>query len=79
MQRGGAAMENSRTYILSKYNDKSNISQALQYFAKVTLNKALPVFPALISISCEAAEGEIKSSLTQFGEAVVLISLQLIT
>ncbi|MDD3793143.1 MAG: polyprenyl synthetase family protein [Candidatus Bathyarchaeota archaeon] len=71
--RGEAAMENSRTNILKKYNDQSFLSQALQYFAKVTLNNALPVFPALISISYEAAKGKLENT-TPFGESIVLIS-----
>ncbi len=71
--RGEVAMENSRTNILKKYKDQSYLSQALQYFAKVTLNNALPVFPALISISYEAAKGKLEN-ITPFGEAVVLIS-----
>jgi len=71
--RGEIALENSRISILKKYNDNSCLSQALQYFSKVTLNNVLPVFPALISISCEAAKGKLENT-TPLGEAIVLIS-----
>ncbi len=72
-QRGGEAMKNTRNNILLKFKDDSDSSQALRYFAKVTLRNALPVFPALITISCEAVEGNAEK-VTTFGEAIVLIS-----
>lgn len=72
-QKGGPAMKNARKKMLQKFKDSSLSSQALRYFAKVTLHNALPVFPALISISCEAVGGSAEQA-TPFGEAIVLIS-----
>ena len=72
-QKGRAAMENARKKILLNFKDNSYSSQALRYFAKVTLHNALPVFPALISMSCEAVGGDAKKTIP-FGEAIVLIS-----
>jgi heptaprenyl diphosphate synthase len=72
-QRGGKAMKNARKKILQNFKDDSYTSQALRYFAKVTLHNVLPVFPALISMSCEAAGGDVEKT-TPFGEAIVLVS-----
>ncbi len=66
-------MKNARKTILCNFKDDTYSSQALRYFSKVTLHNALPVFPALISISCEAVGGDCKKT-TPFGEALVLIS-----
>ncbi len=72
-KKGGAAMKNARKKILQTYKDNSNSSQALRYFSKVTLHSALPVFPALLSMSCEAVGGDPEKTIP-FGEAIVLIS-----
>ena len=72
-QRGGPAMRNARKSILQNFKDESNCSQALRYFSKVTLRNALPVFPALISMACEAVGGDTEKT-TPFGEAIVLIT-----
>jgi geranylgeranyl pyrophosphate synthase len=72
-QKGGPAMKNARKTILCNFKDDTYSSQALRYFSKVTLQNALPVFPALISIACEAI-GRDGEKTTPFGEAIVLIS-----
>jgi geranylgeranyl pyrophosphate synthase len=72
-QKGGQAMINARKKILRSFKDDSSSSQALRYFSKVTLHNALPVFPALISMSCEAVGGDAEKTIP-FGEAIVLIS-----
>ncbi|MCW4029337.1 MAG: polyprenyl synthetase family protein [Candidatus Bathyarchaeota archaeon] len=72
-QRGDEALANTQKKILSQFRDDYAISQALRYFAEVTLQGALPVFPALISMSCEAVGGD-GAKVTPFGEAIVLIS-----
>jgi geranylgeranyl pyrophosphate synthase len=71
-KRGGPAMKIARKTLL-KFKDDTVLSQALRYFSKVTLHNALPVFPALIAMSCEAVAGDIKKT-TPYGEAIVLIS-----
>jgi len=73
IQKGGPAMKNARKTMLLNFKDGSLTSQALRYFAKVTLHNSLPVFPALISFSCEAVGGSAEKT-TPFGEAFVLIS-----
>jgi geranylgeranyl pyrophosphate synthase len=72
-RHGGQAMDNVRKGISLDYKDNSCLSQALGYFSEVTLSGALPVFPALISMSCEAVGGKAKDT-TAFGEAMVLIT-----
>jgi geranylgeranyl pyrophosphate synthase len=72
-QRGGTAMKNARKKMLLNSKDDNYTAQALRYFSKVTLHNALPVFPALISMSCEAVGGDTEKT-THFGEAIVLIS-----
>ncbi|MGF3523129.1 MAG: polyprenyl synthetase family protein [Candidatus Bathyarchaeia archaeon] len=49
--------------VLEKSKDDSPLSQALTYFANVTLNSALPIFPALTALSCEAAGGNAKATV----------------
>jgi geranylgeranyl pyrophosphate synthase len=72
-RRGKAVHKQTQENILAKYSDDNVVSQALRYFAKVTLDGALPVFPALINLSCEAVGGNPKDS-TSFGEAIVFIT-----
>jgi geranylgeranyl pyrophosphate synthase len=71
-QKGDPAMKNARRKLMN-LNDDSIPSQALRYFAEVTLKRPLPVFPALISMSCEAVGGNSKLTIP-FGEAIVMIS-----
>ncbi len=71
--RGCDALRRAKRDLIlaSKYD--SNLSQALQYFSKVTLRNSMPVFPALVTISCEAVGGDAERAIP-FGEAVVLIA-----
>ena len=66
-------MINARKSMLHQFKDESICSQALQYFSKVTLHNALPVFPALLSMACEAVGGEPEKTIP-LGEAIVFIS-----
>lgn len=72
-QRGNTALEKARELILLNCKDNTDVSQALRYFSKVTLQNALPVFPALISLACEAVGGNPKKTMP-FAEAIVLIT-----
>jgi geranylgeranyl pyrophosphate synthase len=72
-QKGSPAVKNIRKNIMKNFTDDSYSSQALRYFAEVTLPNALPVFPALIAMSCEAMGEDIEKTVP-FGEAIVLIS-----
>jgi geranylgeranyl pyrophosphate synthase len=73
-QNGGQAMKNARKTIVDNFSDNEPISEALTFFSKVTLNNALPVFPALLSMAYQAVGGEETAKTTPFGEALVLIS-----
>jgi geranylgeranyl pyrophosphate synthase len=67
---GRKAMEKAVVEILdSKYNCGS-VSSALKYHAKF-LRRVSPVFPALISLSCEAAGGRMEKT-TSIGAALTL-------
>jgi geranylgeranyl pyrophosphate synthase len=56
-KRGSDAFERARAEVLGLAVDGGRVSSALRYFAKVTLRGVLPVFPALMSVSCEAVGG----------------------
>jgi geranylgeranyl pyrophosphate synthase len=72
-KRGKAAIENAKKEILGLRYDGGIISSALKYFVKVTLHGALSVFPALISLSCEAVGGKTEKT-TSIGTALALIA-----
>ncbi len=72
-KRGNDALEKAKTEILTSPNDGGVVSSALKYFARVTLRDALPVFPALVSLSCEAAGGKTGKTIG-VGAALVLIA-----
>ena len=57
-ERGKPALEKAIAEISNTPYKGGAVSSALKYFAKVTLAKGLPVFPSLISLSCEAVGGE---------------------
>src|SRR5512136_2279020 len=72
-QSGGGALEIAENEITSKFASDDDVCLALKYFAKVTLRNALPVFPALISISCEAVGGN-PDNTESIGGAITLIA-----
>ena len=72
-KRGRAAIEQARQEILDSSCDGGAVSSALKYFAQVTLQGGLPVFPALISLSCEAVRGKTEKT-TAIGAALTLIA-----
>jgi geranylgeranyl pyrophosphate synthase len=72
-QRGNTALEKARESIVLNCKNKTDLSLALRYFSKVTLENALPVFPALISLACESVGGNPKKTIP-FAEAIVLIT-----
>jgi geranylgeranyl pyrophosphate synthase len=73
MEYGEVALAEARQQILISNKATDIISQSLRHFSKVTLKKTLPVFPALIAISCKAAGGEVERAVP-FGKAMVLIT-----
>ncbi len=72
-ENGGLALKQARQQIISANKDKSIISQSLRHFSKITLHNTMPVFPALIVISCKAVGGNVKQAIP-FGKAIVLIT-----
>jgi geranylgeranyl pyrophosphate synthase len=72
-QKGNPALNMAKRKILLSCKDDDTISQALRHFSKITLRNAMPVFPALISMSCEAIGGEAEKT-TPFGAAIVMIT-----
>jgi geranylgeranyl pyrophosphate synthase len=72
-KNGREALEKTRQEILSAEYDGGEISAALKYFAKTTLRGGLPVFPALLSLSCEAVGGK-KEQAVPIGAALMLIA-----
>ena len=57
-KRGKDALEKTKTELLESKYDGGQVSSALKYFVQTTLRGALPVFPALVSLSCEAVGGD---------------------
>ena len=72
-KRGRASVEKAREEILDSPYDGGIVSSAVKYFARVTLRQGLPVFPALISLSCEAVGGKTEKA-TSIGAALTLIA-----
>jgi geranylgeranyl pyrophosphate synthase len=72
-KRGRAAIEKARQEILDSQYNGGVVSSALKYFARVTLHGALPVFPALLSLSFEAVGGKTNKT-TSIGAALALIA-----
>jgi geranylgeranyl pyrophosphate synthase len=71
-ERGGPAMKNVRK-TFSQSKDESYTSQALLHLSKITLHNAVPVFPALVSMSYEAVGGKDEKAIP-VGEAILLAS-----
>lgn len=72
-KRGRKAVETAEHEVLNKFNDGA-IFEALKYFMQVTLQGTLPVFPALISLSCEIAGGKTEKTVT-IGAATMLMAV----
>ena len=72
-KRGRSAMERARQEILASQYDGGVVSSALRYYASVTLPSVLPLFPALISIACEAVGGKTEK-IEAISAAMVLIT-----
>ena len=57
-KRGKFALEEASREILQNQHDGGIVSAALNYYAKEILPRVLPLFPALIFLSCEAVGGQ---------------------
>ncbi len=72
-KKGRAAIEKARNEILSMQVHGGEVTSALAHFAKVTLTGGLPVFPALLTLSCAAVGGKTEKT-TAVGAALTLIA-----
>ncbi|MCW4005956.1 MAG: polyprenyl synthetase family protein [Candidatus Bathyarchaeota archaeon] len=72
-QYGKAALEETKKELVDSSYGSGVVSAATKYFAKTTLRGVLPVFPALISLSCEAVGGEPEKTVG-VGTAMMLIA-----
>jgi geranylgeranyl pyrophosphate synthase len=72
-QRGSKASEIAKQEILCRFASRDDVSRALKHFAEVTFRDALPVFPALVSIACEAVGGK-TSKTDSIGAAITLLA-----
>ena len=57
-KRGKDTLDTVKAELLESKHNGGLVSSALKYFAKTTLREALPVFPAIVSLSCEAVGGD---------------------
>jgi geranylgeranyl pyrophosphate synthase len=57
-KRGNTALAEASRQILQLGHDGSRISEAMKYYAKTIFPKVLPIFPALIHLSCEVVGGD---------------------
>ncbi len=58
IENGKDALEKAKVEMLTSPTTSGAVSAGLKHFAKVTLHDALPVFPALVSLSCKATGGK---------------------
>jgi geranylgeranyl pyrophosphate synthase len=72
-KRGEGATRIAVAEILKSQTSRGSVSKALRYFAKVTVPGGLPVFPALVSLSTEAAGGKQEKAET-VAAGIALIS-----
>src|SRR3990170_8964373 len=72
-KRGNPAIEIAAKEILRSPYKGGIVSAATKYFVEVTLRGFLPVFPALISLSCEAVGGKTEKTAS-IGAAMSLIA-----
>jgi heptaprenyl diphosphate synthase len=73
-KKGRAAIEKARNEILSMQTRGGEVTSALAHFAKVTLTGGLPVFPVLLTLSCEAVGGKNTEKTTAVSAALTLMA-----
>jgi len=72
-QRGNEALTKAKHHIAQKFTQEDPLSEALRHFSSITLSHALPVFPALISLSHDAVADKPKNT-SGVGTAILLIA-----
>ncbi|MBT0160288.1 hypothetical protein G4O51_09915 [Candidatus Bathyarchaeota archaeon A05DMB-2] len=73
-RKGRGAIEKARSEILLMRTHGGEVTSALAYFAKVTLTGGLPVFPVLLTLSCEAVGGKNTEKTTAVSAALTLMA-----
>jgi len=73
-ENGIAAVKKVHEQILGLKHTDGVIYSALEYFAETILHSGLPVFPALLSLSCEAVGGKTEKT-TSIGAALTLVAI----
>lgn len=72
-KRGNSALAEATQQILQFRYDEGVISEALKYYANTIFPRVLPIFPALIDLSCEAVGGNPEKTKSM-GAAMLLIT-----
>ncbi len=72
-EKGRKAVDMAKLEILNSKYDGGAVSSALEYFAKSILQGGMPVFPALLSLCCEAVGGK-NNKVTDIGAALIIIA-----
>jgi Geranylgeranyl pyrophosphate synthase len=72
-KRGKAAQNKAKQEVLNTQYSGGVINTALKYFVRVNAKNSLPVFPALVHMSCEAAGGDPETT-NDVSAALILIA-----
>lgn len=72
-KRGSLALAEAAGQILQAKYDSGTVSEALKYYAKAIFPRVLPIFPALIYLSCKAVGGKPEQTKT-VASAMMLIT-----
>jgi geranylgeranyl pyrophosphate synthase len=72
-RKGRAGLEKAKAQILQSNYNGGTVNSALKYFVRVSAKKSLPVFPALLTLSCEACGGSAEEAC-DVGASLVLIA-----
>lgn len=63
VENGQEAVEKAKAEILNSRYDNGSVASALKYFVKNNLKNSLPVFPALLTLSCKATGKDSKKTV----------------
>ena len=72
-RHGSFALNEASKYILENNGCEGLISKALKYYAKMIFPRVLPIFPALIELSCGSVGGK-PNETNQIATAMLLIT-----
>jgi geranylgeranyl pyrophosphate synthase len=72
-KNGQEAYDMAKAEIINSKYDGGQVSEALKYFTKANFTNALPVFPALLTLSCKAV-GKSSKKTVSVGASLALIA-----